>query len=269
MPQIALDQSVISYDDDGQGEPALLFLPSVFADRSIFHNVMPCWSRRRRTLALDWRGHGASGSAGVDAGMEGLLEDALAVIESSGAQQVVPVALASAGWVAIQLRRWLGQRVPRLVLLDWRMADHPAPSLADLQRPDTWQAAVQHTLHDWLRGADHPQVCRFVLGNCATFGFHTWARAARSISRAYNDLGSPFRMLARLSPAVPVLHLFAETNTPAYVHRQRTFAARHPWFRTGVVRARSHFPMLEAPEEIAGAIEQFINPGRRAYTASA
>jgi pimeloyl-ACP methyl ester carboxylesterase len=94
-----------------------------------------------------------------------------------------------------------------------------------------------------------------------------WARAARAVSKAYADLGSPFQLLTRLRPAVPVLHLYAEANEPGYLAMQKSFAARHRWYRVRKLRARSHFPTFEAPEEIARAIEKFVNPGRMAYAA--
>jgi pimeloyl-ACP methyl ester carboxylesterase len=98
----------ISYDDLGQREPALLMMPGWCANRTMFKHLAPRSSTYRRTFALDWRGHGQSGPARGDFGADGPVEDALAVIEASGAQQIVPVATAHAGWIAIELRRRLG-----------------------------------------------------------------------------------------------------------------------------------------------------------------
>ena len=47
-------------------------------------------------LVPDWRGHGESAEPRGDFGSAQLVEDALAVIRASGAQQIVPVALGSA-----------------------------------------------------------------------------------------------------------------------------------------------------------------------------
>jgi pimeloyl-ACP methyl ester carboxylesterase len=265
MPQIALNESVISYDDYGQGEPALLLLPPYCANRTVFRNVLPFWGSRRRILTLDWRGHGGSGSSGGDYGIDGLLEDAMTVLNVAGVQQVVPVALSSAGWVAIELRRWMGNRIPKLVLLDWLMTETPADSLAELQAPGHWRQAVDETLVQWLRGADNQQVQKFVREEVGVGGFYMWARAARAVSKAYRELGSPFRLLAHLRPCIPVLHLYAEANEPGYVAIQRSFAAKHRWYRAHKLRARSHFPTFEAPEQIARLIEQFVAPGHLAH----
>ncbi|MEM2652351.1 MAG: hypothetical protein QXU87_09785, partial [Candidatus Caldarchaeum sp.] len=62
-----------------------------------------------------------------DFGFEGLVSDALAVIKASGSQQVIPVALAHSGWVAIDLRRRLGTQIQKLVLIDWIVLEAPWP----------------------------------------------------------------------------------------------------------------------------------------------
>jgi pimeloyl-ACP methyl ester carboxylesterase len=71
-----------------------------------------------------------------------LADDALAVIEASQADRVVLVAMSHAGWVAIELRRRLGARIPKLVLLDWIVLEAPPPFLTVLQAlqdPAEWQ----------------------------------------------------------------------------------------------------------------------------------
>jgi len=51
----------------------------------------------------------------------------------------VPLAISHSGWVAIELRRRLGSRMPVVVLLDWLVLEPPAPfldALAALQDPE-------------------------------------------------------------------------------------------------------------------------------------
>jgi len=115
MPRAISGDVSIAYDDLGKGEPALLLLPGWCANRTVFKNLAPLCGAHRRTLALDWRGHGESGAASEDFGIEELVEDAVSVMEASSAERIVPVALSHAGWVAIELRRRLtdaGSSVP-------------------------------------------------------------------------------------------------------------------------------------------------------------
>lgn len=258
MPTIDSSGIRLVYDDAGRGEPALLLLPGWCANRTVFAELLPYCSRRRRVLALDWRGHGESGAFADDFGEAELTADALAVIAASGARQVVPVALSHAGWVAIELRRRLGERIPRLALLDWLILDAPPPfleALQGMQSPARWRATVERLCTGWLEGVDQVEVTRFVRQEMGAYGFDMWARAARSIQAAYARAGSPLAALARLAPPAPVVHLYAQPTDPAYLAAQRAFAAAHPWFRVQRLPARSHFPTLEIPAALAAAIE--------------
>src|SRR6266487_5714452 len=108
----------VAYDDRGSGEPALLLMPGWCAGRGVFDELTGMVNSRR-TLAMDWRGHGGSGAANGNFGTPELVDDALAVIHASGAKTIVPLATAHAGWVAIELRRRLAERIGKVILVDW------------------------------------------------------------------------------------------------------------------------------------------------------
>lgn len=118
----------INYEDVGSGEPAFLLMPAWCMSRSIYRHLMPLLSANRRTLALDWRGHGESETPADDFGSEQLVDDAIAVIEASGVQQVIPVSSSHAGWVALEIKKRLGDKVPKIVALDWLVFPPPSRS---------------------------------------------------------------------------------------------------------------------------------------------
>lgn len=64
--------------------------------------------------------------------------------------------------------------------------------------------------------------------------------------------------LKALSPPAPTLHIYAQPPHPAYYEAQQSFAAGHSGFEVRRISARSHFPMLEEPEEMAQAVEDFV-----------
>jgi pimeloyl-ACP methyl ester carboxylesterase len=251
----------IAYDDAGRGEPALLLLPGWCANRTVFRYLAPLSSPFRRTLTLDWRGHGESELPHGDFGFDELLADALAVLEASGAGQVLPVALAHAGWVAVELRRRLAGRVPGMVLLEWLVLGAPpefSEIIEGMQDPTRWRHAVDAIFSAWLPEVDNPQLVRFVREEMGSQGFAMWARAAREIAAAYARAGSPLEALAGLDPPPPVLHLYAQPEEQWFYDAQRQFAAAHPWYQVRRLEAHSHFPMFEAPGEIVAGIQQFI-----------
>jgi pimeloyl-ACP methyl ester carboxylesterase len=184
-----------------------------------------------------------------------------AVIEASGAEKIAPVTISHAGWIAIELRRRLGERIPKIAFLDWIIVEAPPPfleALKGMQSPERWRQTVDHILSLWLHGVENPALEHFVREEMGACGFEVWSRAAREISAAYAQYGSPLRALAALNPPIPVLHLYAQPEDAGYLAAQQSFAAQHPWFQVEKLRARSHFPMFETPDEIASAIERFV-----------
>jgi len=94
----------IAFDDQGRGEPSLLCLPGWCVDKTSFRYLVEAGSRNRRVsdgLAWTWGiGSGAGRLRRIGADRRCF---------ECGVQKVVPVALAHAGWVAIELRRRLAE----------------------------------------------------------------------------------------------------------------------------------------------------------------
>jgi pimeloyl-ACP methyl ester carboxylesterase len=272
MPEARSNGISIDYTDSGKDEPALLFMPGWCATREAFGKMADLCAAHRRVLALDWRGHGASGTPTGDFGEEGLVSDAVAVIKASGAEQVIPVALSHSGWVAIELRRKLEATVPKIVLIDWIVLDPPTPflsALRGLQDPNQWEETRNRLFATWLQGVANPAVSQFVQFGMGQFAFDMWARAGREISAAYARSGNPLRALASLAPPIPILHVYAQPSDPLYWQSQQFFAESHSWFTPQRINALSHFPMLEAPEEMVEAIESFVATPQKEQPAGA
>ena len=250
----------IAYDSSGQGDPALLLLPGWCGPRTLFEPLMTRLDGYG-LLGLDWRGHGESKASGDDFGTAELVEDALDVLEHAGVDRVVPVSAAHAGWVAIELRRRLGpSRVPRLVFLDWMVLGPPPPFLEALRgmasRPTT-RAVVDQVTSMWMPNVDVPAITAYVQ-SMAAFPDEMWARAARAISEAFEEHGSPLDAVAALDPPPPTLHLYAQPPAGEYLEAQRGVAAERPWFAVEHLEATSHFPIFEVPDVIADRIDRFV-----------
>ena len=255
----------IQYNDLSRGSPAFLCLPGWCENKSVFGRITHALGRSQRVIALDWRGHGKSASEGGEFGHEELVEDALAVIRTSGVGTVIPVAISHAGWVALELRKRLGERVTRLVLLDWILGEPPpefGAVLAGLQERERWLATREELFRAWIAGSDEPHVVRHIREEMGSYGHEMWARAARAIESAYGD-GTPFEALARLTPPCPVLHLFSQPRDKRTLAAQEDFARLHPWFHVRRLEAYSHFPALEMPDLTARAILDFAGEGQR------
>ncbi len=251
----------LAFDDVGQGGPTLLLMPGWCGSRAVFRDLLPLAAQTRRVVSVDWRGHGESGGGDGDFTTDDLVNDAVDLIGRLGTGPVVPVALSHAGWMAIELRRTLGRdRVPGIVLLDWMVLGPPPgflDALAGLQRPESWEAVRAGLFAMWTDGVASTAVCDYV-ADMRTYGFDAWSRAAREIASRFAAEAVPVAALDQLEPRCPTLHVYAQPGDDAVLLAQQAYAERHPWFEVHRVDARSHFPMLEVPDDIAGAVEDFV-----------
>jgi pimeloyl-ACP methyl ester carboxylesterase len=251
----------IAYDDRGpRSEQVLLFLPGWCVNRSFFDPLAERLSAARRVVTLDWRGHGDSERPVGDFGHEELVADALAVIDACGARSVVPVAQAHGGWVALELRRRLGDHVPRIIATSWLVLDPPPPFggvLEALQDRGRWQEARDRLFSMWVKDAPAALADR-VRTEMGAYGFDTWANAGRAIAGEFARQGSALRALSAMAAPPSFLHLFSQPRADDYLEAQRAFARDNPWFEVRRLDAVSHFPALEIPDATAQAIASFV-----------
>jgi pimeloyl-ACP methyl ester carboxylesterase len=243
----------IAFDDFNDGDDALLLMPGWCGPRTLYR---PLYSHlAQRTIAVDWRGHGGSEMSG-DFGYAELAGDLERVLDQAGVERVIPVGIAHAGWAAIDLRRALGDRVPGVVLIDWMVLGAPPPffdALTALQG-DRWAETRDRLFAMWTTGVTEPAVHAYVR-SMAESDREMWARAGREIERRFRADPMPLAMLE----GCPTLHLYAQPADPAFLAAQQDFATSHPWFEVHRVSAASHFPMLEAPGEVASHVARFAS----------
>ena len=164
------------------------------------------------------------------------------------------------GFVAIELRRRLPRRVPKLVHVDWYVVPPPPPYRALLEQlttPAGWEAARDRLFEIWRAGVDTPPIDE-AIAVMNRQGAEMWMRSGREITAGYDRVGSPTDAWAALDPAAPVLHLYGQPEDRAFLAAQESFAGSHPWFSVEKLPVRSHFAMIERPEEVAAAIESFV-----------
>ena len=253
----------IVYDYMGVGEPAFLCMPGWCEPRTAFDRLAPLLAKSRRVIVIDWAGQGESGRPKGGATAAEWLANAIAVVEATGAASVIPVAISHAGRVAIELRRALGPRVPKLIHTDWNfILDPPASyrgALARFQDPGQWSRALDGLSTTWIAGSTDEGLIAHVRGEMGAFSFDDWSQAMREIGAAYDTYGNPLRHLASLDPPAPAIHLYTQPRTEEYRQGQAAFASDHPWFRPHLMTAVSHFPTIEAPDETAELILDFVS----------
>lgn len=247
----------LGLDDLGEGEPALLLLTGWCSSRARWGRAAPLLAQKRRVVNFEWRGHGDSAPPEGDFGTSEMVEDALEVIAATGIETFIPCSASHSGWVAIELRRRLGERVPAIVHADWMMiepSDAYMQLLGKLQSEEDWPAG-RHTLFEiWRAGEERPEIDE-ALAVMREQDAAMWMRSGKEIEASYRRHGSPLAALAALEPPPRVLHVYGQPPAPEYLQAQQEFAAEHDWFTVRRIGARTHFSMLEAPAEVATAID--------------
>ena len=250
----------VAYEDLGAGEPALLLTTGWCSNKERWSRVAELCASRRRVLSSEWRGHGASGPAPDDFGLEEMVEDALAVADDAGVERFVPCAASHSGFVAIELRRRFPDRVPALVHVDWYVVPPPPPYRAVLEMLTSetdWPAARDKLFEIWRGGVEDIGI-EDALGAMRLHGADMWMRSGREIAAGYDRVGSPTDAWASLEPPCPVLHVYGQPRAPEFLEMQKTFAETHPWFTVQQLPGTTHFAMIETPQLVADAIESFV-----------
>jgi hypothetical protein len=184
----------------------------------------------------------------------------MAVIQATDVRHVVPVSQARGGWPALRLRRLLGNRVPRIILLSWMVLEPPPPFMAVfemLEDPARWRQGLDNLLGGRLAGASE-EVAGWTRRETGSYGFDVWSRAARAVTADYGQYGSPLRAAMELDHQPDLLHLYSQPRTAAFLAGQQAFSAANPWFSARRLNGATHFPALEIPDATAAEIERFL-----------
>src|SRR5215208_1581813 len=219
----------IYYDDRGMGEPVILCLPGFTNEHTIFAPLVERLSADYRVLAMDLRGHGKSQASDRDFGFAEMAADALAVIEDSGAQSVIPYAQGQLPWVAIELRKRLRERMPKMIASSW-----PAITTRGNPLAPGFLAAME-AVQDEARSRETAEkvVTMFVSG-------------------------APASVQQQIRNQLLESHGYAQPPAPEYLSTQESFARDHPWLPVRRLKGASQFPTLEVPDETAAVVREFI-----------
>jgi pimeloyl-ACP methyl ester carboxylesterase len=260
MPYATVDGIRISYDDVGTGEPALVFTTGWCSSRDRWSRVVALCAANHRVLNTEWRGHGDSDPSPTDFGLEEMVSDVLGVVDEAGVERFVICAASHSGFVAIEVARRFPERVAGLVHVDWYVIPPPPRYQAVLEQltsEEDWPGARDTLMEIWRAGIDMPEIDG-ALEVMRKHGADMWMRSGREIMAGYERVGSPTSAWEDLSPPVPVLHLYGQPQDPDFLSAQERFAAGHDWFSVRKLGAQTHFAMIEAAQDVADAIEEFV-----------
>lgn len=252
----------------GSARPPLLLVHGAAADHTTFRAVAPRFAERRRVVAMDRRGRGASGD-GPDPGaydIEREYEDVAAVAEALAAESGGPIDVLghSYGGRCALGAAIISPAIRRVVAYEGAPgpADSSAPDLADrLERVlatsgpaamlDAFLGAVVGMSEDEL-GAYHANP--------------VWPdrvrAAARTLIREIRAERTPAAGLDRLGRVrQPVLLILGGDSPPFFRDGTAILADRLLDARVVVIPGAAHAAHHTRPEDFVGAVEEFLGTG--------
>lgn len=236
--------------------PPILFINSIGLDHTMWDRQADVLAKRFRIIRYDSRGHGESDVTGGEYTIEGLGLDALAVLESVGAEKASIVGSSIGGMTAIWLAATYPERVDQLVL---------ANTTAHIGRPEMWagriaeiregrmEAVAKATAARWLSDAfktEQPQAAVQLVEQLQRMppdGFCGMCAVLRDV-----DLRDH---LARIS--APTLVIGAGGGGPESSASARLAAAIAD-SRFFEVPQEGHLSNFESPDAFNGALSRFL-----------
>lgn len=115
---ISSDGVKISFDQQGKGEPVLIFVHGWSNNRRVWDAQMAHFSKKYRVIAVDLPGFGESGNNRTNWTMSSYGEDVAAVIKKLNLKQVVLVGFSMGAYVSIETAKTAPENLIGLVLVD-------------------------------------------------------------------------------------------------------------------------------------------------------
>lgn len=251
MPSLERDGRRISYDREGVGDPALLFIHGATCDRSHFSPQLEEFASRHTSVSLDLEGHGESDRASGQASIDRYADDVAWAIKALGLERPIAVGHSMGGLVALRLATTRPCPIRGAVTID------PAP----LMITDQLSSALTD-LAASVEGGDLEPLRAFIA--------HTWFVASSPADLKARiveaTMAAPERAVATIravlghdvlrSGTVEVPHLVINTERPINTWQQVHELLPNAVY--GQVVGGGHFAMQEAPIQVNDMIARFV-----------
>ena len=258
--KIASGAALLNVRIDGdESLPWLVLSNSLGADMSMWEPQVDAFTRHRRVVRYDTRGHGASSAPPGPYDFAGLVADVVAILDRLEIAQADVVGLSLGGMTALGLGLARPDRVRRLVCCDAR-AEFPEMAIAGWsQRMESVaaggvEAIVEETLTRWFTATTfckRPDIishARDMMCSTSVAGYLGCVSALKGLDYR--------RHLPGLT--VPALYLTGSDDGAAPPDVVRDMAAATPRAEFFAVPAAAHISNLEAPEVFNRRVLAFL-----------
>jgi pimeloyl-ACP methyl ester carboxylesterase len=245
----------ISYQVQGQGEPALIFIHGWCCDRTYWEAQLRHFAQKYKVVAIDLAGHGESSLERKDYTMGAFGEDVAAVVNKLGLNQVILIGHSMCGYVMLEAAHLMTDKVVGLVgadtLNDFEF--HFAP-----EQIDEWLNAsrlnftesTKGFLQDMFTPNTDPALMKKIIADMSSAPAEVGISASEEIFNFWRD--DLIKVVKELK--TPITCINADTN-PTNVEGNQRYA---PLFKVKIMSGVGHFVMMEDPETFNRLLEETI-----------
>jgi pimeloyl-ACP methyl ester carboxylesterase len=254
LQSLTRDGITLRYLDTGTGDPPMLFIHGWCCNNTYWRDQVPHFSKKRRVVAVDLRGHGESDKPDEDYSIPAFVEDVAWLIGEMKLEKPVIVGHSMGGTIALNLVRKHPDLASAVVFVDSPIFPLPGPTrvlldqtLAALQTP-AYQGVAAGFVRMVLFNAESPPILveEIVSGmsSAPQRVMHT------SIASSLSDES----MVPGTVP-VPALFIRAATN----IASEEQLRERYPGMGVITVPGTAHFVQMEQPAVTNNIISDFLD----------
>lgn len=245
---------MLHFTDSGSGR-VILMLHGNLSSCRWWERLVPLLGPGWRAICPDFRGYGKSESAPQGYNAEAMAEDVLSLVERLGHDEYLVAGHSMGGAVALLMALKSPLQVRGLALFDPVPASGvklPEGTLAMMQQMRSDRAILRDSLASIASAAARDEYFESLVDDAARSGQHAWRDVPMSFAQ--------FDITVRLDEIVcPVLCVMGEDDVVIAADGVAAMCRRLKHCEQIVLEGVGHCPQIEAPEECAAALKQFLS----------
>ncbi|MDD2236687.1 MAG: alpha/beta hydrolase [Kiritimatiellae bacterium] len=251
------DGTLISYNNYGEGEPALVFVHGWSCDGRYWRNQIPYFAKDYRVLVLDLAGHGHSGQTRQKYSMEAFGEDVRAVMKDAGIQHAILIGHSMGGVVVAEAARGATNEILGLIGVDtlqnveYSLKPEEAEGMVAPLK-EHFQEGCRAFVATMINESTPEEQREWILSDMSAAPSRVALSAMENMLRLYTA-GETATLFDEVQ--VPVIGLMADMwPVNAEANRRHMLS-----FETMMFEGGDHFLMLNQPDAFNRALKKAVN----------